>query len=150
MDETLRLAKEISKEHDKITIIILIIISIIYLIINLLIPIFLSSFNRRNEIKKIRSERKLDSTENVIKQLRLLSSSLSIIDTKNVDEGRLKINELREYVHSSELLLTKEILDVANDLLDYCEIVLVTPEERDSSKEKNFFIKMKKEYEKIL
>ena len=150
MDETLRLAKEVLKEHDTYTIIILVIIIVLYIIINLMIPVFLSGFNRKNEIKKIKSERKLDSAENVINQLRLFSSSLSITDLENINDGRIKINELRIYVRSNELLLSKEILGLANELLDYYSVVLVTPEERDQIKEKDFFIKMKNAYEKVL
>lgn len=81
--------------------------------------------------------------------MRLLTSSLSIIDLENINDGKSKINELRTYVRSNELLLTEEILDLANRLLDYYAVVLVTPEERDQRKEKNFFIKMKEAYERI-
>lgn len=150
MDETLKLVKEILKEHDKHTIIILLIMLALYILINLIIPAFLSCFNRKNEIKKIRSERKLDCAEDVIKQLRLLTSFLSITDPENINDGKNKINKLRVYVRSNELLLTKEILNLANGLLDYYAVVLVTPAERNQGKEKKFFIKMKKAYEKIL
>ena len=150
MEETLKLAKEISKEHDKFTIIILGIIVIMYLIVNLMIPIILTFFNRKSEIKKIRSERKLDCAENVIKQLRLLSSSLSIIDENNINNGKEKINELRAYIKANDFLLNKGLSELSNDVLDYYSVVLISPEKRDATKEQNFFIDMKKEYEKIL
>lgn len=150
MEETLKLAKEISREHDKFTIIILGIIIIVYLIVNLMIPIILNFFNRKSEIKKIRSERKLDCAENVIKQLRLLSSSLSIIDENNINNGKEKINKLRAYIKANDFLLNKGLGEVSNNVLDYYSVVLISPEKRDATKEQNFFIDMKKEYEKIL
>ena len=155
MDEALKFAKAISKEHDKFTIIILIISGVVYfivnIIVNLIIPVILSHFNKKNEIRKIRSERKLDSAESVIKQLRLLSSYfLGFTDAKNMSEGKMKINNLREYVYSNDLLLSEELSCLANNLLDYYSDVLVSPENKNADSENKIFIKMKKAYEEIL
>ena len=150
MDEAIRLAKEITKEHDKWTITIFLLIFFIYVIMNYFIPVLLSVANRKNEIRKIRSERKLDYAENIIKQLKGLSTSLSIVDVKNIENGEKAINILRQDIQSNYLLLTKNLANSANKLLDYYQDVLISPEKRDPNKEKNFFIEMKNEYEKIL
>lgn len=138
MDETLKLARELSKEHDKFTISILVIIIAIYLIINLIIPIMLNFFGRRGEIKKIRSERRLDCSENVIRRLRLLSMALSITDQENIAEGQTEINKLRLYIRSNKLLLPKGLIDLSNSLLDYYSEVLVSSDQRSINTEKDF------------
>lgn len=150
MEDALKIAREISREHDKSTILLLIIIIIIYILSNLIIPIILSRFNHKNEINKLRAERKLDRVETLVKELRLLSSFLSISDSQNIEDGQKKINELRKILQSNDLLLTKELSEHASELLDYYAVVLISSEKRDINSEKKLFNEIKKDYEKIL
>lgn len=150
MDDALKIAREISREHDKSTIVLLIIMIIIYILFNLVIPIILTKVNHKNEINKLRAERKLDSIETLVKELRLLSSFLSISDYKNIEDGKKKINELRKIVQSNDLLFTKELSDHASELLDYYAVVLISSEKRDVNSEKKLFNEIKKDYEKIV
>ena len=98
MDDVVKLAKEISREHDKTTIIVLAIMLVVYIISNYLIPCFLSSINRKNEILKIKIERKFDCIEILIRQLRHLSLFLSVTDAVNIDDGIKKISFLRKNI----------------------------------------------------
>ena len=150
MDEALKLAKEISKERDKTTIFFAVAIIIVYILLNIVTPIVLNFFNRKNEIQKLRSERKLNYIECLVRELYLLSSFLGITDTSNIRDGKAKINSLRKDVKINNLLLTKTISKYAVDLLDYYSIVLISPEKRDINNEEKIFLSIKKEYEKIL
>lgn len=150
MEDALKIAREISREHDKSTIVLLIIMIIIYILSNLVIPIILTKVNHKNEINKLRAERKLDSIETLVKELRLLSSFLSISDYQNIEDGKKKINELRKIVQSNDLLLTKELSEHASELLDYYAVVLISSEKRDINSEKKLFNEIKKDYEKIV
>ena len=148
-DETLKLAKELTKEHDKMTIAILIIIVVLYVIMNLIVPIIINRFNHTNEIRKIKAERKLEHSESVIKQLKLLSASLSIIDHGNIEAGQQKINSLRTEIKSGDFLLPSDLANLMYKVLDYYSVVLISPTERNTNKEKDLFSGLAKEYNKI-
>ncbi|MEE3410093.1 MAG: hypothetical protein VZQ47_05515 [Treponema sp.] len=150
MDDVVKLAKEISREHDKTTIIVLAIMLIVYIISNYLIPCFLSSANRKNEIIKIKIERKLDCIENLIKQLKHVSSFLSVTDKVNIDGGKKIIGFLRKDIQENYFLLTKDFSKTANELLDYFSVVLLSPGKRKLNIENRFFLKLKTEYEKLI
>lgn len=151
--DIIEIIKTAIQEKDELTIkiISILLISFIFLslITNLVIPLVINLCNRKNEITKIKIERKLDFFEKLFKTLKLINSSLSILDINTITAAQKNINSIRTQIFVSSYLVTKKMKKTINELLDYFTDVLNDSYKRNTEKEDNLFLKLVKEYENI-
>lgn len=141
------------KQKDSMTIKFLIILAIIYFVIllltSLIIPLILNKNTFKNEILKIKTERKLDYIENLLKNIRIINSSLSILDEENIKKTQKNIKVLRNQIYCYSFKIPHKMSDLIIDYLDYFDKVLINNYARDTEKESELYEKICKEYDLI-
>lgn len=147
----LELTLKAIKQKDSMTIKILIVIGIIYffllLLTSLIIPIILNQNNRKNEVLKIKIEKKLEFIDNLLKNIRVINSSLSILDDENIKKTQKNIKVLRNEMYYYTFKIPHKMASLIYEFLDYFDKVLINSYARDTEKEKDLYEKICKEYE---
>lgn len=141
------------KQKDSMTIKFLIVIAIIYfcmlLLTSLIIPLIINKNTRKNEVLKIKTERKLDYIENLLIKIRIINSSLSILDDDNIKKTQNNIKILRKQIYCYTFKIPQKMSVLIIEFLDYCDKVLLNSYTRDTTKEQELYDKICKEYESI-
>ena len=126
--------------------IVLISATFLSVIVNLVLQLIINNKVLRNDVKKMKYERKLKYIENVYAWLYCISNLMIYDKDQNLNK---KISQLRQQISNNQILLGKKIYNIANEILDYYVIVLSNPRSRSIPKENIFFNKYIKEYEHL-
>lgn len=125
---------------------VLICASLISVIVNLMVQVYINNRVLRNDIKKMKYERKLKYIENVYSWLFYISNLMFSVQDQSIQK---KVSQLRTQISNNRILLGKAIFDISNEILDYYIIVISNPRSRDITKENKLFADYIKEYEQL-
>ncbi|QTQ15051.1 hypothetical protein HRQ91_11600 [Treponema parvum] len=125
---------------------VLICVTLISVIVNLMVQVYINNRVLRNDIKKMKYERKLKYIENVYSWLFYISNLMFSAQDQSIQK---KISQLRTQISNNRILLGKAIFDISNEILDYYVIVISNPRSRDITKENKLFADYIKEYEQL-
>lgn len=125
---------------------VLICASLISVILNLMVQVYINNRVLRNDIKKMKYERKLKYIENVYSWLFYISNLMFSVQDQSIQK---KVSQLRTQISNNRILLGKAIFDISNEILDYYVIVISNPRSRDITKENKLFADYIKEYEQL-
>lgn len=125
---------------------VLICATLISVIVNLMVQVYINNRVLRNDIKKMKYERKLKYIENVYSWLFYISNLMFSAQDQSIQK---KISQLRTQISNNRILLGKAIFDISNEILDYYVIVISNPRSRDITKENKLFADYIKEYEQL-
>jgi len=126
--------------------IVLISATFLSVIVNLVLQLIINNKVLRNDVKKMKYERKLKYIENVYAWLYCISNLMIYDKDQNLNK---KICQLRQQISNNQILLGKKIYNIANEISNYYVIVLSNPRSRSIPKENIFFNKYIKEYEHL-
>jgi len=125
---------------------VLICVTLISVIVNLMVQVYINNRVLRNDIKKMKYERKLKYIENVYSWLFYISNLMFSGQDRSIQK---KVSQLRTQIGNNRILLEKAIFDISNEILDYYVIVISNPRSRDITKENKLFADYIKEYEQL-
>ena len=125
---------------------VLICATLISVIVNLMVQVYINNRILRNDIKKMKYERKLKYIENVYSWLFYISNLMFSVQDQSIQK---KVSQLRTQISNNRILLGKAIFDISNEILDYYVIVISNPRSRDIIKENKLFADYIKEYEQL-
>lgn len=125
---------------------VLICATLISVIVNLMVQVYINNRVLRNDIKKMKYERKLKYIENVYSWLFYISNLMFSVQDQSIQK---KVSQLRTQISNNRILLGKAIFDISNEILDYYVIVISNPRSRDITKENKLFADYIKEYEQL-
>ena len=125
---------------------VLICVTLISVIVNLMVKVYINNRVLRNDIKKMKYERKLKYIENVYSWLFYISNLMFSVQDQSIQK---KVSQLRTQIGNNRILLEKAIFDISNEILDYYVIVISNPRSRDITKENKLFADYIKEYEQL-
>ncbi|MGI5115625.1 hypothetical protein [Treponema sp. SP13] len=125
---------------------VLICVTLISVIVNLMVQVYINNRVLRNDIKKMKYERKLKYIENVYSWLFYISNLMFSGQDQSIQK---KVSQLRTQIGNNRILLEKAIFDISNEILDYYVIVISNPRSRDITKENKLFADYIKEYEQL-
>ena len=126
--------------------IILVLIFIISTISNIIIQVFVNKQILKNEIRKIKFERKIIIIDELYKRL----NELKMNSIECISEDSLKqIAETNCWISQNKINLTNGIFNISKTILDYFIEIYRSPEEKDIKKEKKLFDKFIQEYESL-
>ena len=125
---------------------VLICATLISVIVNLMVQVYINNRVLRNDIKKMKYERKLKYIENVYSWLFCISNLMFSVQDQGIQK---KVSQLRTQISNNRILLGKAIFDISNEILDYYVIVISNPRSRDITKENKLFADYIKEYEQL-
>lgn len=125
---------------------VLICVTLISVIVNLMVQVYINNRVLRNDIKKMKYERKLKYIENVYSWLFCISNLMFSVQDQGIQK---KVSQLRTQISNNRILLGKAIFDISNEILDYYVIVISNPRSRDITKENKLFADYIKEYEQL-
>jgi hypothetical protein len=125
---------------------VLICVTLISVIVNLMVQVYINNRVLRNDIKKMKYERKLKYIENVYSWLFYISNLMFSVQDQSIQK---KVSQLRTQIGNNRILLEKAIFDISNEILDYYVIVISNPRSRDITKENKLFADYIKEYEQL-
>lgn len=125
---------------------VLICATLISVIVNLIVQVYVNNRVLRNDIKKMKYERKLKYIENVYSWLFYISNLMFSAQDQSIQK---KISQLRTQISNNRILLGKAIFDISNEILDYYVIAISNPRSRDITKENKLFADYIKEYEQL-
>lgn len=125
---------------------VLICATLISVIVNLMVQVYINNRVLRNDIKKMKYERKLKYIENVYSWLFYISNLMFSVQDQSIQK---KVSQLRTQISNNRILLGKAIFDISNEILDYYVIVISNPRSRDITKENKLFAGYIKEYEQL-
>lgn len=125
---------------------VLICATLISVIVNLIVQVYINNRVLRNDIKKMKYERKLKYIENVYSWLFYISNLMFSAQDQSIQK---KISQLRTQISNNRILLGKAIFDISNEILDYYVIAISNPRSRDITKENKLFADYIKEYEQL-
>lgn len=125
---------------------VLICATLISVIVNLMVQVYINNRVLRNDIKKMKYERKLKYIENVYSWLFCISNLMFSVQDQGIQK---KVSQLRTQISNNRILLGKAIFDISNEILDYYVIVISNPRSRDIPKENRLFADYIKEYEQL-
>lgn len=125
---------------------VLICVTLISVIVNLMVQVYINNRVLRNDIKKMKYERKLKYIENVYSWLFYISNLMFSAQDQSIQK---KISQLRTQISNNRILLEKAIFDISNEILDYYVSVISNPRSRDITKENKLFADYIKEYEQL-
>ena len=147
--ELLQKISETSENDSKKLVIyftVLICATLISVIVNLMVQVYINNRVLRNDIKKMKYERKLKYIENVYSWLFCISNLMFSVQDQSIQK---KVSQLRTQISNNRILLGKAIFDISNEILDYYVIVISNPRSRDITKENKLFADYIKEYEQL-
>lgn len=125
---------------------VLICVTLISVIVNLMVQVYINNRVLRNDINKMKYERKLKYIENVYSWLFYISNLMFSVQDQSIQK---KVSQLRTQIGNNRILLEKAIFDISNEILDYYVIVISNPRSRDITKENKLFADYIKEYEQL-
>ena len=125
---------------------VLICATLISVIVNLMVQVYINNRVLRNDIKKMKYERKLKYIENVYSWLFCISNLMFSVQDQGIQK---KVSQLRTQISNNRILLGKAIFDISNEILDYYVIVISNPRSRYITKENKLFADYIKEYEQL-
>ena len=125
---------------------VLICVTLISVIVNLMVQVYINNRVLRNDIKKMKYERKLKYIENVYSWLFYISNLMFSVQDQSIQK---EVSQLRTQIGNNRILLEKAIFDISNEILDYYVIVISNPRSRDITKENKLFADYIKEYEQL-
>lgn len=125
---------------------VLICATLISVIVNLMVQVYINNRVLRNDIKKMKYERKLKYIENVYSWLFHISNLMFSVQDQSIQK---RVSQLRTQISNNRILLGKAIFDISNEIIDYYVIVLSNPRSRDITKENELFADYIKEYERL-
>ena len=125
---------------------VLICATLISVIVNLMVQVYINNRVLRNDIKKMKYERKLKYIENVYSWLFYISNLMFSVQDQSIQK---KVSQLRTQISNNRILLEKAIFDISNEILDYYVSVISNPRSRDITKENKLFADYIKEYEQL-
>ena len=111
-----------------------------------MVQVYINNRVLRNDIKKMKYERKLKYIENVYSWLFYISNLMFSVQDQSIQK---KVSQLRTQIGNNRILLEKAIFDISNEILDYYVIVISNPRSRDITKENKLFADYIKEYEQL-
>ena len=118
----------------------------LYIVSNLLIPYILNVLDRKNEIKRLKIERKINDIEILFDRLKAIQTISVSKDSEGLKE---EIDDARAFVNKKSYRFPNQMKSSINSFFDYYSECLVSPEKKDPEKESDFFDRIYKEYDKL-
>lgn len=126
------------------TLIGLIIVNLIFEILKFCSSIFLSNKEKSNSKQLLLDERRIDIQEKLYKSLH----RLKLYDKRQTDDMLIDINDISSFTSKNKLFISKELLLITNQILDYFKGLLLNYNEKNIETEIKLFDKYFDEFNK--